>query len=290
MTQLLAELVSMLAFPGALSMLAIGLGAELVAARALSAGPGFKAPAALRASLRPGAGSRALPPLAGAGALLAMLAVTQVAVPLNPLPAPDRNLVVAMVALAACSWLTWTWGWQRGQTDARLLLLVQFGWLVALLAPAAVPQNLRPQVLGAVLVPALLPLKLASALLYLLCLPPLLQLLPESAPQGLPGASDPEPIGLEKAGFRVLRILLWLPYCGLFASLYLPPPGDDAAGMVRFVLSTFAAAAVAIFLATALRRRFRGGAATVYLRAVGPFALFTVGVALMTSLLVAHHI
>ena len=292
MTQTLLELISMMVFPGILSMLVVGLVAEIGAARALESASRGLWPAAnsMLLSLRPGSGApRALPPLAGSAILLSLLAVTQVAIPFNPLPGSDRNLLVAAMALVGAAWLTWTWGWQSGGTDPRLLLVVQGAWLVALLVPAVIPQNLRPQVLGAVLVPGLLPLKLTSAILYLLCLPALLQLMPGSAPQGLPGDASQGTPGLERAGFRVLRVLLWLPYCGLFASLYIPPPSDDAAGLVRFAATTWVAAAIAIALTSALNRRAAGRAGPLYVRVVGLFVLFTVAVAALTGLVEGHH-
>ena len=270
----------------------VGLGAEVGAAWALVPERGGLVPAAraLIAGLWPGGSLKALPPLSGAAGLLALLAATQVAVPFNPVAAGDRNLLVATLALVGTAWITWTWGWHRREADPRLMLLVQFAWLVALLAPAVVPQNLRPQALGAVLVPALLPLKLAAGCLYLLCLPALMQLIPEAAPQGLPGASGRARPSLEQAGFGVVRVLLWLPYCGLFASLYFPPAGEDLFGLVRFALVTWGAAAIAISIAANLVRRRAGTTRALYLRVVGPFALFTLGVAVLTALLEGHHI
>ena len=60
---------------------------------------------------------------------------------------------------------------------------MQAAWLVAVLAPAVVPESVRPETLGAVMVNALLPLKVACGLLYLASLPVLMQLLPAAAPQ-----------------------------------------------------------------------------------------------------------
>jgi len=210
LTQLLLQVVAILVYPGALTLLLFSLGAEVGAAWALAPERAGLIPAtrALLAGLMPARRlGWTLPPLAGAGVLMALLATTQVAIPFNPLPPADRNLLVAMMALVGAAWMTWTWGWHRRAADPRLMLVVQFAWLVALLAPAVVQENLRPQVLGAVLVPALMPVKVSASILYLLCLPALLQLLPEAAPQGLPGASGPGRPGLEQAGFGVLRVL-----------------------------------------------------------------------------------
>ena len=291
MTQLLQQVVAILVYPGALTLLLIGLGAEVGAAWVLAPERAGLIPVtrALLAGLLPAPRlGWTLPPLAGAGVLMALLASTQVAIPFNPLPPADRNLLVAMMALVGTAWITWTWGWHRRAADPRLMLVVQFAWLVALLAPAVVQENLRPQVLGAVLVPALLPVKVSAAILYLLCLPALLQLLPETAPQGLPGASGPGRPSLEQAGFGALRGLLWLPYCGLFASLYFPPSGDEVLGVLRFLLIALGAAAIAVSLAARLVRRAAGSTRTLYLRVVGPFALFTLAVSVLSALLESH--
>jgi hypothetical protein len=294
MSALLHDVAALLLYPGALALLAVGAVAEWAAAWALlpeQSGPVIAA-RSLLASLRPRPEAlrpRTLPPLSGSAALLALLASTQVAAPFNPLPAADRNLLVATLALAGTAWLTWTWGWHRAAADPRLMLAVQLSWLVALLGPAIVPENLRPQALGAVAVPGLLPLKLAAGLLYLLCLPALVQLLPEAAPQGLPGAAAEER-GLEQAGFGVLRVLLWLPYCGLFASLYFPPASDDPLGLLRFALLTWGAAAIAISVAANLARRDAAAARRAYLRVMAPFGVLTLLLALATAFLGSHNI
>lgn len=278
--------VGLLVYPGLLALALLGFFAEAGAAWALVPERGGPLPAArsMLAGLRPRPGLRTLPPLAGIAAVLTLLAATQVAAPLSPVPAPERNLLVAAFALAATGWLTWAWGWTRPQIDPGLLLLVQVCWLVALLAPAVVPENLRPQVLGGVVVRQLIPLKVAASVLYLLCLPVLLQLIHEAAPQGLPGAAGRRRPGLEQAGFSAVRILLWLPYCGLFSSLFFPP-GEDPAGLARFAATTAGAALVAIGLAAHLTRRPAAATRAIYLRLVAPFALFTLLVAILTAVL-----
>lgn len=285
---MLLDSLALLVYPGVLAVLLVGLVAEMGAAWALSPAGGLGAAARLLlAGLWPRPEAlrrRTLPPLAGAAALLSLLAAAQVAAPFSPVPAGDRNLLVAAAALAAAGWVTWTWGWNRPGVEPRLMLAVQLAWLVALLGPALVAENLRPQALGAVAVAGLLPLKLASGLLYLLCLPALLQLIPEAAPQGLPGAAGTAP-GLEQAGFNAVRIMLWLPYCGLFASLYFPPPGDDPAGLARFALLTLGAAAITAAAAALLLRRGRPAARAFYVRAVLPFAAFALLLALLTAAL-----
>ena len=294
MTALLQDTAALLLYPGLVALLLVGVVAEWAAAWTLlpeASGP-YGAARRLLASLRPRPEALRplmVPPLSGAAALLALLAASQVAVPFNPLPAADRNLLVSALALTGTAWITWTWGWHRAAADPRLMLAVQLSWLVALLGPAIVPENLRPQVLGAVAVPGLLPLKLAAGLLYLLCLPALVQLLPEAAPQGLPGAAAEER-GLEQAGFGVLRVMLWLPYCGLFASLYFPPASEDPLGLLRFALLTWGAAAIAISVAANLARREAAAARRAYLRVVAPFGLFTLLLSLLTAFLQSHNI
>lgn len=282
-----ARTLGLLVYPGLLALAVVGLLAEAGAAWALVPERGGPLPAArsVLAGLLPERGARGLPPLAGIAAVLALLAASQVAAPLSPVPAPERNLLVAGLALVATGWLTWAWGWTRPQIDPALLLLVQACWLVALLAPAVVAENLRPQVLGAVVVRQLLPLKLAATLLYALCLPVLLQLIHEAAPQGLPGAAGRGRKSLEQAGFSGVRVLLWLPYCALFSSLFFAPGADDPIGLLRFAGTTAGAAAIAIALAANLTRRPAATTRSLYLRLVAPFAAFTLLVAILTALL-----
>src|SRR5204863_7949 len=59
--------------------------------------------------IRPGGRVRRLPPLATAAALLALLAATQPAFPLSPVPAGQRNLLVAAAALASARRASWAW-------------------------------------------------------------------------------------------------------------------------------------------------------------------------------------
>jgi hypothetical protein len=87
-----------------------------------------------------------------------------------------------------------------------------------------------------------MPLKIAAGLLAVLCLPAVLGI--------MPGAGDAGTAGEAMA----VRPLLWLPACGLVASVLVPPGGDDAGGVLRFLAVTLAAAAVAIGLAVAAAR------------------------------------
>lgn len=229
------HLVALVLYPGLVLILAVGILAEGAASVAVDTAGLRAAPFAPVRRLRDGA-ARAWPPLLG-GALLAALAATQLAVPANPLSPLERNLLVAAVAIATAMWLGLGWAWSP--PGARAALVVQACWLVALLSPAVVSETLRPQVLGAVTVPAQLPLKALSGLLYLFCLPAILQLVDEPVPA---------------TGVAAVRVLLWLPLCGLGVSLFLPPASDDAVGSLRFIASTIGVALIAIALGVALTK------------------------------------
>jgi len=278
-----AHVLALLAYPGALTMCALGLAAEIGAAWALvpeRGGLGAAARNTLRA-LRPR--SREVPPLAASAVILALAAATQLAAPLNPVPPAERNSLVAAAGLLGASWLTWSWGWGRRAAAPQVMLAVQACWLLAVLLPSIEPGNLRPQALGAVVLGNQVPLKLACGLLYLAALPGLLMLLPESAPLGPPGAGRAR--APEETGFTVVRALLWLPYCGLFSSLFFPA-AEGPLGVLRFLLATAGAAAVAIAIAANLTRRPAGITRVLYLRLALPFAGFAVLVAALTVALV----
>jgi hypothetical protein len=230
---------------------------------------------ALAAAVREAAAARRLPdlrrhwlpaiPTALPIAVLPAVAMAEVAAPFNPVARADRNLLVAAVALTFASALPWV-------TAARpraggFLLSVQLSWLVALLAPALDPESLRPQVLGALVVPALIPVKIAAAMLYLLCLPALV----DAIPRQLDAARSSS--------------LLWLPYCALFVSLFLPPRADDLAGLVSFWIITIVVGAATFGMALLLRRSPAPAPSRLYHRAVGPFAWIVVGLAAVTALL-----
>lgn len=283
MEELLSAALALTVYPGLLLAAVAGVALEVGAAYAFVPERGLGV--ALRSTLaawRPRAWSA--PGLAGAAAMLALVAAVQLAAPLSPLAAASRNALVAAFALVGAGWLAWGWGWSRRQTQPSLLLGVQAAWVAAVLLPAVVPETVRPQVLGALVIPSFLPLKIACAALYLACLPPLLQLVPEAAPQGTPGAAGRSSPTADEAGFGILRALLWVPYCGLFASLYFPPSNDDGFGVLRFGALTLGAAAVTIALAGNLARRPAGSTQALYRRLVLPFAAFTFLVALLTSI------
>jgi hypothetical protein len=206
--------------------------------------------------------------------LCSILAAVQLAAPFNPMPAEERNVVIAAVALAITVWAGLA---LTIESVARpgLLLVVQLCWVLAVLGPAVQPESLRPQALGNVLVPALVPLKIASGFLYLLALPALLRLVPFA----------PEPERRKSVRLDVARALSWFPYCGLFTTLFFLPSGDDGLGLLRFFGIT--ALVAAIVLLAGLLIRGRGSEATrgFYARAVAPYAGLVVVLVVVTSIL-----
>jgi len=204
----------------------------------------------------------------------AILAAVQLAAPFNPLPADQRSVVVAAVALALTVWagLALT---IESVAEPGLLLVVQLCWLLAVLGPAVQPESLRPQALGNVLVPGLLPLKVASGFLYLLCLPALLRLLPFAPETDRRRSLRPE----------VARALCWFPYCGLFTTLFFPPSGDDGLGLLRFFGVTAVVAAVVVGAGIGARRRGSELARGFYARAVAPYGGLVVVLLVGTSFL-----
>lgn len=282
MADLLGHLLALFVYPGALVAAVLGMAAEVGAAYAFVPERSLVVAAQSElAALRPR--RRGAPALAAAAALLALVAAVELAAPFSPVPRPERNALVAAAALVGAGWLTWGWGWGRRDLEPSLLLGVQAAWLLAVLLPAVVPETVSPDVLGAQVFPELLPLKIACAALYLACLPPLLQLLPEGAPQGAPGQPGRAALDVEEAGFGIVRVLLWVPYCGLFASLFFPPSSDDPLGLLRFLALTLGAATITVALAGNLARRPPGATQALYRRLALPFAAFTVLVAMLTA-------
>jgi len=211
-------------------------------------------------------------PALAAVLVCSILAAVQLAAPLNPVPSDERSVVVAAIALAFTAWAELALTVEL-VAEPRLLLIVQFCWLLAVLGPAVQPETLRPQVLGNVLVPALLPLKVACGALYLLCLPALLRLWPFAPP------------GDRRIRRRLdaARALCWFPYCGLFTTLFLSPPGDDLVGLLRFFGITAIVAALLMGAGFAMQRRGAALARGLYTRAIAPYALVVLFVALVTS-------
>jgi hypothetical protein len=255
--------VALLLYPGLAAVLAFGVLVELAWIRLSSPDPEW-----------PNLPRRRPNPAVATVLLCSVLAAVQLAAPLNPVPGDERSVVLAAIALAFAAWaeLALT---VEFVAEPGLLLVIQACWLLAVLGPAVQPESLRPQVLGNVLVPALLPVKIACAFLYLMCLPALLRLWPFAPPT-------------ERRGRRRLdagRILTWFPYCGLFTTLFLPPPADDLIGLLRFFGSTFLVAAIVISGGMLLRRRGAEVARRLLMRAVPPYAGLVLLIVLVTSVL-----
>jgi hypothetical protein len=254
--------VALLLYPGLAAMVAFGVIAELAWIRIT------------RRRWEPPELPRRRPsPVVATVLVCSVLAAVQLAAPFNLVPGEERSVVLATVSLAFTVWaeLALT---VEFVAEPGLLIVIQACWLLAALGPAVQPESLRPQVLGNVLVPGLLPLKIACAFLYLLCLPALLRLWPLSAPG-------------ERRGRRRIdgRVLTWFPYCGLFTTLFLPPPSDDALGLLRFFGTTFLVAATAIGMGWLVQRRGAALARGLYVRAVTPYATLVLLIVVATSIL-----
>jgi len=255
--------VAVLVYPGLLLMVAFGALAELAWLRASS--KDWKRPELPRLRLTP---------VLATVAVCSVLASVQVSAPFNEVPGVERSVVLAAVGLAFTAWaeLALT---VEFVASPGLLLIVQFCWILAVLGPAVQPESLRPQVLGNVLVPGLLPVKVACGFLYLLSLPALMRLWPLAPP-----ADRRAKLRLDTA-----RILTWFPYCGLFTTLFVPPPTDDLFGFVRFFGITFLVAGVVIGLGALLRLRGEAVARGLYSRVVPPYAGLVVAIVVVTSVL-----
>lgn len=235
---MLAYLFGFFVYPGALVVVALGLAVESGASLAMPQGTQAWRRAAL--GVRRLTGEREIPPAISGTALLALLAVIQISVPFNPIPSSDRNLLIAGTALAGASLLAWPWAVGPRGDNVRLLLVTQGGWLASLLALIIAVGSLRPQAIGEADLGAILPLKVAAGLAFLLSLPGMLGLL-----QG--------PVGREGAA-RGSRLLLWLPLCGLFASLFIPPQSGDVAGLGIFLIATLASAGAVLLVGAVVSR------------------------------------
>lgn len=253
---------ALLLYPGLAAMVAFGLLAEIAWKRASEGG--WKPPELRR---------RRPSPAVATALLCSILAAVQLAAPFNPVPGDERSVVLATIALAFTAWaeLALT---VEFVAEPGLLIVIQVCWLLAALGPAVQLESLRPQVLGNVLVPALLPVKIACAFLYVLCLPALLRLWPFAAPG-------------ERRGRARLdgRVLTWLPYCGLFTTLFVPPSSDDLIGVLRFFGITLGVAVVAIAMGLLVRRRGAALARGLYARGVTPYAGLVLAIVIATSIL-----
>jgi hypothetical protein len=237
--------LALFVYPGLLAVVLVGAVAESIVLLVLAPGQRRVAFGRLRGAML----ARPVSSAALGAALLAALAATQIAAPLNPVPEPERSLLVAAGALSAAGWLSWIAA-GGDLTAGRFLLLVQGAWLVAVLAPAVVSGTLRPQAVGAAQVLAEVPLKVTGAIVYVLALPGLLGLATGSPVNLLPG-----PFGEARRNLQLLRIALWLPYCGLFASLFLPPVASDARGVVTFLGASLLALLLAVAVTAGAARR-----------------------------------
>jgi hypothetical protein len=264
-TQILSALathsLAMVVYPGLLTIIVFGFAAEIAWAR-IAQGQWI-----LPARERPS-------PVVATVALFSMLVAVQLAAPFNPVPSAERNVIVAAIVLAFTLWaeLALT---QEFVPVPGLLLVIQFCWLLAVLGPAVQPESMRPQVLGNVLVSSLLPVKVASGFLFLLCVPALMKLWPLTPP----GDRRSRP------RFETVRALCWLPYCGLFTTLFFPPSADDALGVLRFVGITLAVAVLWILAGALMLRRGAEAARGLYRRAVAPYAVLVLAVVLITTFL-----
>jgi len=256
--------VALVLYPGLLAMVAVGALVELVWMRL--SGREWDWPELPR---------RRPTPVAATTALCAVVAAVQVAAPFNPVPGDERSVVLAAVALAFTAWAVLALTVEF-VAEPGLLLVIQFCWLLAALGPAVQTESLRPQALGSVFVPALLPAKIACAFLYLLCLPALLRLWPVTTPSERRG----------KVRLDAGRVLTWLPYCGLFTSLFITPSSDDLIGLLRFFGLVFLVAALVIAMGLLLQRRGASIARGLYARGVGPYAALVLVIVVVTSLFV----
>src|ERR1700682_6649204 len=267
MTRFLAALathaLALVVYPGALTTMILGGLAEIGWTRTTKGGWS-----------RPDFPRRRPTPVLATVLVCSILAAVQLAVPFNPVPSEERSVVIAAIALAFTAWAELALTVEL-VAEPRLLLIVQFCWLLAVLGPAVQPETLRPQVLGNMLVPALLPLKVACGVLYLLCLPALLRLWPFA------------PKGDRRARHRLdaARALCWFPYCGLFTTLFFPPPGDDVVGVLRFFGVSAVVAAGVIGAAAVMQRRGGSLARALYTRAIVPYALVVLVMTVGTSFL-----
>jgi hypothetical protein len=260
---------ALIVYPGALLVVGAGLVAERAADRLLA----VPRPAWRRAADRllavprrawrpqlPGIAAAAFTFPVPATVLLAVLAATQLAIPFNPVSSGEQSVLVAVIALVAAAWMAST----RSEPLPRphLVVLAHVCWLIAMVGPAVAAGTMRPAALAAITVPIQLPVKVAGAVLALLCLPAVLQLVPETRPR--PAAA---------AAFA-----LWLPCCGLFASVFLPPVGDDPGGLALFGAETVVVACVALGLAAVVRQP---RLSSIYWPALGVLAVLTIALAVL---------
>jgi hypothetical protein len=267
MTQVLSALathsLALVVYPGLLTVVAFGVVVEIVSRRVALGAWSFRVPGWERPS-----------PALATVALFSILVAVQLAVPFNPVPSVERNVIVAAIVLAFTVWVELALTVDFVPAPG-LLLVIQFCWLLAVLGPAVQPESLRPQVLGNVLVSSLLPVKVACGFLYVLCMPALLRLWPLTPPTDR--RSQPR--------FDPARALTWFPYCGLFTTLFFPPSADDALGVLRFFGITIGIAALSLVAGVLMGRRGAVAIRGLYQRAVAPYAAIVLVLVVVTSLL-----
>jgi len=213
MAALAGAAVAYLVYPGLLAVLAGGVVGDWAGGRA--------SPDLRRLARRP-------PLIVLVAALLAALAAAQVAAPFNPLGSIDRNVIVAVVAVAAAAGLGLDAGWSR---RSPVLLVGMSAWAAALLVPAVLAQDVHPGVLASLALGSAIPIKAAAAVV------------------NLAGAA-----ALVEAAGDEVRHWLWLPVSALFASVFAPAPADDAAGLLAFFGVSLAALALILAGTFAVRR------------------------------------
>jgi hypothetical protein len=266
-TQLLQSLaahaIALLVYPGLLTLGAFGLAVELVWTAVVR-----------RSMVLPTVRLRRPPVVQVVVGLLAILAAVQLSAPLNPVPAVERNLIIAAVVIGFTAWAELALDPEL-VAHPGLLVVIQACWILAVLGPAVEPQTLRPQVLGTVLVPSLLPVKIASAFLYLLCLPALLRLWP------VPPPADRR----ARPRFNATRALVWFPYCALFTTIFFAPSAGDVVGFFRFFGITTGVAALCVLAGLLLARRGAQRVQGLYSRAVTPYAVLVLGLVIGTLIL-----
>ena len=140
-------------------------------------------------------------------AAVAAVAAPDLALPLNPVPPGERNLVVAVVALAVASW-TGVEVTAATADERRMVLTATLGFVLASALVAVTPGTVRPQAVGTIVLGAEAPVKVASAALALLSLPAATGVL------------------LEKPLRPPVWAALALPYAALLVSEFVPPPAD----------------------------------------------------------------
>ena len=99
----------------------------------------------------------------------------------------------------------------------------------------------------------------------------------------MPGGAGRRPPGLEGSGFSALRLLLWLPYCGLFGSVFFAIGGDDTIDLLRFLGLVAGCAAIGIAIARNLIYRGALFTSRFVSLVLVPFAWITLGLGMLSA-------